>query len=225
MFTGRVSYSKEHSSGKQQKTLFAIFFVQNFPFPTHFLSLGGHKFEILFHAHKSATQSCTMNQEDDAMRITSAVRFMCSRLFSSSTQRSYSKKVIASEPIAMAGLFVKSSNRTYKKDELAKAIADRVKHNIDVAWDNIFATPRLDGTINWPQTLSKDALNRTTESVRESLVACVAMTARRPCPWAEYFLSASSELMPPCATHDVSLLQPRQLEIQRTPGLRNPILR
>ena len=169
-----------------------------------------------------------MENQGDAVRVLSTVRFMCSRLLFSSTQRSYVKKVIASEPIAMAGLLVKSSSRTYEKDELGKAIVDRVKHNIDVTWDEIYATSRLDSSIDWPQMLTKDALNRTTETVRKSSVPCNAITVVRSSSCSESISIASNMYAtdaPKRRKDDVSLLQPQKLKISRTLGLRSPILR
>lgn len=89
--------------------------------------------------------------------------FVCRRLFSTNAHPSFTKKVFAALPVAGAGLFVKTSGTTYKKPQLIVAVGSRVEHNLDLCWES-WAALRADATINWPTSLTKDKINRTTEA-------------------------------------------------------------
>lgn len=99
----------------------------------------------------------------DTTRKLQAVQFICHRLFSTQREPSYTKKVLASLPIAMAGLFVNTSGTTYSKSDLMVAIASRVEHQLGLCWDE-WEVLRDDATMNWPKKLTKDRINRTTEA-------------------------------------------------------------
>ena len=88
----------------------------------------------------------------DTTRKLQPLQFICHRLFSTQREPSYTEKMLAGLPIAMAGLFVKTSGTIYSKPDLMVAIASRVEHQLGLYWDE-WEVLRDDATMNWPKKL------------------------------------------------------------------------